>query len=106
MGNDGRIRTEGKQNLIIENKLYERNVNVDEIKKFLRDINEQKTNGIMMSQFSGIVSKSNFFNSQKTTNLPGSYLKKYTRTIQSKIRFRKEIYFSSILSIIVLALSS
>jgi hypothetical protein len=58
---DFMVKREGKQNLIIENKLYERNVNVDEIKKFLRDINEQKTNGIMMSQFSGIVSKSNFF---------------------------------------------
>jgi hypothetical protein len=58
---DFTVKREGKQNLIIENKLYERNVNVDEIKKFLRDINEQKTNGIMMSQFSGIVSKSNFF---------------------------------------------
>lgn len=58
---DFMVKREGKQNLIIENKMYERNVNVDEIKKFLRDINEQKTNGIMMSQFSGIVSKSNFF---------------------------------------------
>ena len=58
---DFTVKREGKQNLIIENKLYERNVNVDEIKKFLRDINEQKTNGIMMSQFSGIVAKSNFF---------------------------------------------
>ena len=55
------VKREGKPNLIIENKLYERNVNLDEIKKFLRDINEQKTNAIMMSQFSGIVSKSNFF---------------------------------------------
>ena len=58
---DFTLKREGKQNLIIENKMYERNVNVDEIKKFLRDVNEQKTNGIMMSQFSGIVSKSNFF---------------------------------------------
>jgi stress-induced morphogen len=55
------LKREGKQNLIIENKMYERNVNVDEIKKFLRDVNEQKTNGIMMSQYSGIVSKGNFF---------------------------------------------
>lgn len=58
---DFTLKREGKQNLIIENKMYERNVNVDEIKKFLRDVNEQKTNGIMMSQFSGIVSKGNFF---------------------------------------------
>jgi len=58
---DFMVKREDKQNFIIENKMYERNVNIDEIKKFLRDINEQKTNGIMMSQFSGIVSKSNFF---------------------------------------------
>ena len=34
---------------------------MDEIKKFLRDVNEQKTHAIMMSQFSGIVSKPNGF---------------------------------------------
>ena len=58
---DFMLKREGKQNVIIENKMYERNVNADEIKKFLRDVNEQKTNGIMMSQYSGIVSKGNFF---------------------------------------------
>ena len=51
----------GKQPILLENKNYETNVNVDEIKKFLRDVNEQKTHAIMMSQYSGIVSKPNGF---------------------------------------------
>jgi hypothetical protein len=55
------VKREGKQNVLVENKNYESNVNLDEIKKFLRDINEQKCNGIMMSQHSGIVSKPNGF---------------------------------------------
>jgi hypothetical protein len=55
------LRRTGKQTILIENKNYEANVNLDEIKKFLRDVNEQKTNAIMMSQYSGIVSKPNGF---------------------------------------------
>lgn len=58
---DFSLKRTGKQTILIENKNYEANVNLDEIKKFLRDINEQKTNGIMMSQYSGIVSKPNGF---------------------------------------------
>jgi hypothetical protein len=55
------LKRSGKQTILIENKNYEINVNLDEIKKFLRDVNEQKMNGIMMSQYSGIVSKPNGF---------------------------------------------
>ena len=55
------FKREGKQTILIENKNYEINVNLDEIKKFLRDVNEQKMHGIMMSQYSGIVSKPNGF---------------------------------------------
>lgn len=55
------IKREGKNDILIENKNYEANVNIDEIKKFLRDVNEQKTHAIMMSQFSGIASKPNGF---------------------------------------------
>jgi hypothetical protein len=55
------LKRVGKQTILLENKNYEANVNIDEIKKFLRDINEQKTHGIMMSQLSGIVSKPNGF---------------------------------------------
>ena len=55
------LKRTGKQTILLENKNYEANVNLDEIKKFLRDVNEQKTHAIMMSQFSGIVSKPNGF---------------------------------------------
>ena len=55
------LKRAGKQTILLENKNYEANVNLDEIKKFLRDVNEQKTHAIMMSQFSGIVSKPNGF---------------------------------------------
>jgi hypothetical protein len=47
--------------ILIENKNYKTNVNVDEVAKFLRDINEQKCHGIFMSQHSGIVGKTDFF---------------------------------------------
>lgn len=55
------LKRTGKQTILIENKNYEANVNIDEIKKFLRDVNEQKTHAIMLSQYSGIVSKPNGF---------------------------------------------
>jgi hypothetical protein len=55
------LKRTDKQTILIENKNYETNVNLDEIKKFLRDVNEQKIHGIMMSQYSGIVSKPNGF---------------------------------------------
>jgi len=55
------LKRTGKQTILLENKNYETNVNIDEIKKFLRDVNETKTHGIMMSQYSGIVSKPNGF---------------------------------------------
>ena len=55
------LRRPNKQPIMFENKNYEANVNLDEIKKFLRDVNEQKINAIMLSQYSGIVSKPNGF---------------------------------------------
>ena len=58
---DFMIHREGYEDILIENKNYERNVDLDEIKKFLRDINNKNCSGIMMSQLSGIVSKPNFF---------------------------------------------
>ena len=58
---DFMLRRENKDDIMIENKDYKVNVDIAEIKKFLRDINEQKTHGIFLSQFSGIVSKPNFF---------------------------------------------
>jgi hypothetical protein len=55
------LKRPNKQPIMFENKNYEANVNLDEIKKFLRDVNEQKINAIMLSQYSGIVSKPNGF---------------------------------------------
>jgi rubrerythrin len=55
------IRREDNDDILIENKDYKVNVDIAEIKKFLRDVTEQKTHGIFLSQFSGIVSKPNFF---------------------------------------------
>jgi tRNA nucleotidyltransferase/poly(A) polymerase len=58
---DFMIRRDGLPDILIENKNYERNVDLEEIKKFLRDVNHKDCSGIMMSQLSGIVSKPNFF---------------------------------------------
>lgn len=46
--------------ILIETKHYDRNVNIEEIKKFYRDIEEQRTHGIFLSQQSGITSKQNY----------------------------------------------
>lgn len=55
------LKRENKQNIIFENKCYDRHVNIDEIKKFLRDIVERKCCGVMISQTSGIVGKPDWF---------------------------------------------
>lgn len=58
---DFMIHREDYPDILIENKNYERNVDLEEIKKFIRDVNHKECSGIMMSQLSGIVSKPNFF---------------------------------------------
>jgi hypothetical protein len=50
----------GKKNILFENKHYTSNVNSEEVLKFHRDVREQRCNGIMLSQTSGIVSKKPF----------------------------------------------
>lgn len=49
-----------KSKIMIENKEYVSNVNNDEVKKFLRDIDYIKTHGVFLSQYSGIANKNNF----------------------------------------------
>jgi len=51
----------GKKNVLIENKNYDLSISYDETKKFLRDVQTQKCNGVLMSQYSGIIGKPNFF---------------------------------------------
>jgi hypothetical protein len=58
---DFMIHRDGMPDILVENKNYERNVDLEEIKKFLRDVTNKDCSGIMMSQLSGIVSKPNFF---------------------------------------------
>jgi hypothetical protein len=58
---DFMIKRPTMPNILIENKNYKTNINIDEVAKFLRDINEQKCHGIFMSQHSGIVGKTDFF---------------------------------------------
>jgi hypothetical protein len=55
------LKRADKPTIILENKNYKRNVDVDEIKKFIRDISQQKCCGIMLSQNSGIVGKPDYF---------------------------------------------
>lgn len=57
---DFSLSRENFSNILIETKHYDRNVNLDEVKKFYRDIEEQNSHGIFLSQQSGITSKQNF----------------------------------------------
>jgi hypothetical protein len=49
-----------KPTILFENKDYTRSVNTDEVKKFERDLQTQKTHGIFLSQKSPITYKHNF----------------------------------------------
>jgi hypothetical protein len=49
-----------KPTILFENKDYMRSVNTDEVKKFERDLQTQKTHGIFLSQKSPITYKHNF----------------------------------------------
>lgn len=51
---------EGEPIVMFENKDYETSVPVDEVKKFVRDVNEQKHHAIFLSHKSGISGKQNF----------------------------------------------
>lgn len=57
---DFKLNRVDKETILFETKDYDRNVTLDEVKKFIRDIETQKTHGIFLSQHSGITSKQNF----------------------------------------------
>lgn len=50
-----------KPDIIWENKCYNTKVPADEVKKFIKDVTENKCHGILISQKSGIVLKPNWF---------------------------------------------
>lgn len=55
------IKRNNKQSILVENKNYLQNINIEEIKKYIRDVTENKISGILLSQNSGIVGKPDFF---------------------------------------------
>ena len=57
---DFRIERLDLPTILVETKKYDRNVPIDEVKKFIRDITIQKNHGIFLSQNSGITSKQNY----------------------------------------------
>ena len=63
------MKREDRPTIMFENKNYERNVNLDEVKKFLRDVTDLRCSGVMMSQQSGIASKPNGFIEVHDTNV-------------------------------------
>ena len=54
------LKRENKPSIMFENKDYEANVYIEEIRKFIRDVENQNTHGIFLSQRSGIASRSNY----------------------------------------------
>ena len=57
---DYHLKRENKETILLETKEYDRNVNNDEVEKFIRDCTIQNLHGIFLSQNSGITSKNNF----------------------------------------------
>jgi hypothetical protein len=49
-----------KPTILFENKNYDKNVIQEEVKKFLRDVDQQRCCGIMLAQHYGITNKDNF----------------------------------------------
>lgn len=54
------VKRHNKPTILFENKEYDKVVKSDEVSKFIRDIDEQKCNGIFLSQTSAITYKSNY----------------------------------------------
>jgi hypothetical protein len=54
------MRRTNKPNILFENKEYDYNIPKDEVQKFIRDIENQNSSGVFISQYSGITFKDNF----------------------------------------------
>ncbi len=54
------LKRQNKVDILLENKCYSRNLNNQELDKFVKDANSLRMHGIFLSQTSGIVSKENF----------------------------------------------
>ena len=58
---DFMLKRNSKQTILFENKNYLQNINIEETKKYIKDVLQNKCCGIMISQNSGIVAKPDFF---------------------------------------------
>lgn len=54
------LKRQRKSNILIENKDFEENVSVEDINRFMSNVEEQHCNGIFISQQSGISNKKNY----------------------------------------------
>lgn len=54
-------RNNNKPTILFENKNYLQNINIEESKKYIKDVLQNKCSGVMISQNSGIVGKPDFF---------------------------------------------
>ena len=54
------LKRENKPSIMVENKAYDRNVNPEEVKKFIRDSEELHMHSIFLSQHTGITCKPNY----------------------------------------------
>jgi len=54
------LRRIDKPQILFENKEYKANIDKEEVSKFIRDVDTQNTNGIFLSQYSGITFKQNY----------------------------------------------
>ena len=54
------IKRKDKEDILIETKDYNTNVKKEEVDKFIRDVNNNESHGIFISQNSGIVNRENF----------------------------------------------
>ena len=57
---DFRLSREGKADVLVETKAYDRNVNIEEVRKFQRDCEEQSLSGVFLSQSSGVSGRPNY----------------------------------------------
>ena len=57
---DFRLVREGKADVLVETKAYDRNVNAEEVRKFQRDCEEQALSGVFLSQSSGVSGRPNY----------------------------------------------
>lgn len=79
---DFKIMRSNLPTILIETKEYTRNVNKDEVIKFIRDIKECKTHGVFLSQHSGIANKQNF-----EMNIIDKYIVIYIHNVEYSIDY-------------------